>query len=169
MMMSKNCGLQANRKEIATSTSRVFAGNFQLRQHDPGQYAWQNSAHGERMLGNQRQAIDARMKQFDGQGTVRSASPGTTFTLADHPEHDLDAPEQRKFLITAISHLARNNLDEAVNGEQGREQDSEPGGKPGVDLYRNQITAIRAGIPWRPLSSDSHGRTSTRARPSTAL
>lgn len=61
------------------------------------------------MLGNLRQAINARMKQFDGQGTVRSAAvpqcrsaaPGTTFTLTDHPEHDLDAPEQRKFLITA--------------------------------------------------------------------
>ena len=122
--------------------------------HDPGQYAWQNSAHGERMLGNQRQAIDARLKQFDGQGTVRSASPGTTFTLADHPEHDLDAPEQRKFLITAISHEARNNLAESINGEQGQGQ----GGEQSVDLYRNQITAIRASIPWRPLSSDSHGR-----------
>ncbi|WP_226451751.1 type VI secretion system Vgr family protein [Ferribacterium limneticum] len=122
--------------------------------HDPGQYAWQNSAHGERMLGNQRQAIDARLKQFDGQGTVRSAAPGTTFTLADHPEHDLDALEQRKFLITAIRHEARNNLAESINGEQGREQ----GGEQSVDLYRNHLTAIRASIPWRPLSADSHGR-----------
>lgn len=122
--------------------------------HDPGQYAWQNSAHGERMLGNQRQAIDARLKQFDGQGTVRSASPGTTFTLADHPEHDLDALEQRKFLITAICHEARNNLAESVNGESSQGQS----GEQSVDLYRNQITAIRASIPWRPLSSDSHGR-----------
>src|SRR5574343_1230016 len=122
--------------------------------HDPGQYAWQNSAHGERMLGNQRQAIDARLKQFDGQGTVRTAAPGTTFTLVDHPEHDLDAPEQRKFLITAVTHEARNNLDESVNGEQGREQKK----KKSVDLYRNHLTAIRASIPWRPLSADSHGR-----------
>src|SRR5574343_582470 len=35
--------------------------------HDPGQYAWQNSVHGERLLGDQRQAIDARLTQFDGQ------------------------------------------------------------------------------------------------------
>ncbi len=76
--------------------------------HDPGQYAWQNSAHGERMLLNQRQAIDARLKQFDGQGTVRSAAPGTIFTLADHPEHDRDDPEQRHFLITAVTHEARS-------------------------------------------------------------
>jgi type VI secretion system secreted protein VgrG len=95
--------------------------------HDPGQYAWQNTAHGERMLLNQRQAIDARMKQYTGQGSVRSAAPGTTFTLAEHPEHDLDALEQRKFLITAITHEARNvlqeahqvaNLAEFVHGEQ---------------------------------------------------
>lgn len=85
--------------------------------HDPGQYAWQNSAHGERMLGNQRQAIDARIKQYDGQGTVRSAAPGTTFTLADHPEHDLDAPEQRQFLITAITRHARNALQEVPLGD----------------------------------------------------
>src|SRR5574343_1303345 len=122
--------------------------------HDPGQYAWQNSAHGERMLGNQRQAIDARLKQFDGQGTVRTAAPGTTFTLVDHPEHDLDAPEQRKFLITAIHHEARNNLAETVNGEASQGQ----GAEQSVDLYRNRITTIRASIPWRPLSADSHGR-----------
>ncbi|MBS1140743.1 MAG: Rhs element Vgr protein [Proteobacteria bacterium] len=69
--------------------------------HDPGQYAWQNTAHGERMLGNQRQAIDACMKQFHGAGTVRSVAPGTTFTLAEHPEHDSDDAEQRNFLFTA--------------------------------------------------------------------
>lgn len=124
--------------------------------HDPGQYAWQNSAYGERMLGNQRQAIDARMKQFDGQGTVRSAAPGTTFTLADHPEHDLDAPEQRKFLITAITHQARNNLAENLPESLGQPPDTADTAK--VDLYRNQITAIRASIPWRPLSTDAHGR-----------
>ena len=85
--------------------------------HDPGQYAWQNSAHGERMLLNQRQAIDARIKQFDGQGTVRTAAPGTTFTLADHPEHDRDDPEQRRFLITAVTHHARAALKEIPLGD----------------------------------------------------
>ena len=131
--------------------------------HDPGQYAWQNTAHGERMLLNQRQAIDARMKQYTGQGSVRSAAPGTTFTLAEHPEHDLDALEQRKFLITAITHEARNvlqeahqvaNLAEFVHGEQIWEE----GGVQRIDFYRNRITGIRASIPWKPLMSDAHGR-----------
>ncbi len=118
--------------------------------HDPGQYAWQNSAHGERMLANQRQAIDARMKQYAGQGTVRSASPATTFTLADHPEHDQDLLEQRKFLIAAVIHEARNNIAEVI--------DAEPGGERHADLYRNRLTAIRFSIPWKPLMTDGHGR-----------
>jgi type VI secretion system secreted protein VgrG len=118
--------------------------------HDPGQYAWQNSAHCERMLANRRQAIDARMKQYTGEGTVRSAAPGTTFTLADHPEHERDLPEQRKFLITAATHEARNNLAEMVNLEQS--------GEAYVDFYRNRITVIRSSIPWKPLMTDGHGR-----------
>ena len=115
--------------------------------YDPGQYAWPNSAHGERMLGNQRQAIDARLKQYHGQGTVRSAAPGTTFTLAEHPEHDRDAIEQRQFLITSVRHEARNNL---RTGESGAGED--------VDFYRNTLIALRAGIPWKPLMSDANGR-----------
>lgn len=118
--------------------------------HDPGQYAWQNSTHGERMLTNQRQAIDARLKQYTGQGTVRSAAPGTTFTLADHPEHDLDALEQRQFLIVAVSHEARNALDHLLSGQSTT--------TPDVDFYRNTLTSVRATISWKPLMSDAHGR-----------
>ncbi|MBL8403798.1 MAG: type VI secretion system tip protein VgrG, partial [Dechloromonas sp.] len=120
--------------------------------HDPGQYAWQTTAHGERMLGNQRQAIDARVKQFTGEGTVRTVAPGTTFTLADHSEHDRDEPEQRQFLITAICHEARAALDLIGSGE------GEAAETPAVDYYRNALTAIRAGIPWKPLMNDAHGR-----------
>ena len=129
--------------------------------HDPGQYAWQNSAHGERMLLNQRQAIDARIKRFDGQGTVRTAAPGTTFTLADHPEHDRDDPEQRRFLITAVTHEARAALKEIPLGDALKEIGATgpaEQGSPAVDYYRNTLTAIRAVIPWKPLMTDSHGR-----------
>ena len=130
--------------------------------HDPGQYAWQNSAHGERMQGNQRQALDARMKQYQGEGTVRTAAPGSTFMLADHPEHDRDAADQRQFLIVSVSHRARNNLAEQVPellemlGPPSEESDI-PFAKTS-DFYRNRITAIRAAIPWRPLMADAHGR-----------
>jgi len=33
------------------------------------------------MLGNQRQALDARAKLFHASGTVRTAAPATCFTL----------------------------------------------------------------------------------------
>ncbi len=105
--------------------------------HDPGQYAWPTAAHGERMLGNQRQAIDVRLKQFHAAGTVRSAAPGTTFTLADHPEHDRDEAEQRHFLITAITHRARNALQEVPLGDNLGAAipgaDNDPAGNPTVN------------------------------------
>ncbi len=125
--------------------------------HDPGQYAWQSSAHGERMLGNQRQALDARLKQYRAEGTLRTAAPGTTFTLAEHPEHELDAPEERKFLISAVVHRARNNLAETLadampqNPAASAVDRPETGKTP--DLYRCELTAIRARIAWRPAAS----------------
>lgn len=150
----------SNRPQTAASTVNNGAVPRTVAWHDPGQYAWQNAAHGERMLNNQRQAIDARLKQFHGEGSVRAAAPGTTFVLADHPEHDRDTAEQRRFLITAITHHAHNNLGEtrigatpAVDPQKSTKTKDET-----VDLYRNQITAIRASLPWRPLLSDSHGR-----------
>lgn len=126
--------------------------------HDPGQYAWQNSAHGERMLTNQRQAIDARRTQFRGEGTVRTGAPGTTFTLAEHPQHDRQAAEQRRFLITAVTHHARNALKEIPSGGALKAGVSGSTESPAVELYRNQIQAIPASMPWRPLMADAHGR-----------
>lgn len=150
------------RPQGATSAIASGAAPKTVAWHDPGQYAWQNSAHGERMQGNQRQAIDARMKQYQGEGTVRTAAPGSTFTLADHPEHDLDAAEQRKFLITAVCHRARNNLAEQVpellDALGPVADDSELPFAKDSDFYRNRITAIRASIPWRPQMGDAHGR-----------
>jgi len=150
----------SNRPQSTASTVNNGAVPPTVAWHDPGQYAWQSAAHGERMLNNQRQAIDARLKQFYGEGSVRAAAPGTTFLLADHPEHDRDPAEQRRFLITAITHHARNNLGEtrigttpAVDPQKSTKTKDET-----IDFYRNQITVIRASLPWRPLLSDSHGR-----------
>ncbi|WP_428828240.1 type VI secretion system Vgr family protein [Azonexus sp. IMCC34842] len=130
--------------------------------HDPGQYAWQNSAHGERMQGNQRQGIDARLKQYQGEGTVRSGAPGTTFSLAEHPEHDLDPVEQRQFLITAITHRARNNLGESIpeliDSLGPVADDNEIPFAQLTDFYRNRLSAIRTGIAWRPEGRHISGR-----------
>lgn len=119
---------------------------------DPGQYAWQDLSHGERMLRAQREALDARNKRFMGEGTVRTAAPGSHFILADHAEHDLDPPEAQRFLITAVTHHVRNNLNERMGG--GAQASS----SAAVSLYRNRFQAIRAHIPWRALMVDGHGR-----------
>jgi type VI secretion system secreted protein VgrG len=124
--------------------------------HDPGQYAWQSSAHGERMLTNQRQAIDARMKHYRAEGTVRSAAPGSTFHLADHPDHPLGQGEGDHFLITAIRHGARNNLAEQLPAALDVLGPPPDDGLP--EYYRNQFTALRATTPWKPLLTDTHGR-----------
>ncbi|PKO88307.1 MAG: type VI secretion system tip protein VgrG [Betaproteobacteria bacterium HGW-Betaproteobacteria-12] len=135
--------------------------------HDPGQYAWQSGTHGERMLSNQRQAIDAHQKLFIGEGTVRTATPGTCFTLAEHPEHDHDAAsgapvEAGRFLITAVRHQARNALSETALGEALADMPSLAPGRLApmttADFYRNELVAIRAAIPWRPLMADADGR-----------
>lgn len=131
---------------------------------DPGQYAWQDHGHGERMLRIQREALDARNKRFMGEGTVRTAAPGSGFILADHAEHDLDPPEAQRFVITAVTHHVRNNLSERMGG--GAEGSRAPAGHgtaggstaPAVELYRNRFQAIRAHIPWRALTVDGHGR-----------
>ncbi|MBT0964228.1 type VI secretion system Vgr family protein, partial [Denitromonas iodatirespirans] len=148
---------------------------------DPGQYAWQDLAHGERMLRAQREALDARSKQFFGQGTVRTAAPGTCFTLTGHAEHDLDPPEACRFVLTEVIHQARNNLAERIPGADGGlsahhraalqhppvgpdettqtrgQTPSEDGTEPPVEHYRNRLRAIRAHIPWRALMTDGHG------------
>jgi type VI secretion system secreted protein VgrG len=157
-----------------TAVSAIDSGNLPrtVAWHDPGQYAWPSSAHGERLLGNQRQAIDARQKQFIGEGTVRSAAPGTCFSLAEHPEHDHDAAsgapaEAARFLITAVRHQARNALSETALGDSladllppaiDRLDPSAAADSPAIDLYRNELVAIRAAISWRPLMADAEGR-----------
>lgn len=140
---------------------------------DPGQYAWQDLAHGERMLRAQREALDARSKQFFGQGTVRTAAPGTCFSLTGHAEHDLDPPEACRFVLTEVIHQARNNLGERIPGADGGLKAAlqrPPVGPdssghspsaddtPPVEHYRNRLRAIRAHIPWRPLMTDGHGQ-----------
>lgn len=122
---------------------------------DPGQYAWQNAAQGERRLLNRQQAIDARAKRFEAEGTVRSAAPGTCFTLSGHPEHDLDGDPEQRFAILEVVHHARNNLAErvpsALDALGATATDS-------VDLYRNRLTVLRAHVPWRVLSHTPAGR-----------
>ena len=122
---------------------------------DPGQYAWQNAAQGERRLLNRQQAIDAGAKRFEAEGTVRTAAPGTCFSLSGHPEHDLDGDPEQRFAILEVVHHARNNLAEQVPSalEAFGATATDP-----VDLYRNRLTVLRAQVPWRVATHTTAGR-----------
>ncbi|HJV27657.1 MAG TPA: type VI secretion system Vgr family protein [Aromatoleum sp.] len=140
----------STRPQAAPSATANSIARSIVSWDDPGPYAWPTAAHGERMIERRQQAIDARLEQYVGAGTVRTAAPGTNFDLADHPEHDRDLPDRRRFVITAVTHRARNNL--ATPPEQASAE------RNAVDLYRNEVRAVRASVPWRPVVADAHGR-----------
>ncbi len=172
---------------------------------DPGVYAWEDSAQGERLLANALQGLEVRNKLFEGESTVRTLSPATTFVLDGHFAHEQDSEDDRRFAVLAITHAARNNFDEdmqrAVDEALGDAADelegsllqasSTPDGgllakagnllasvadkvgsvagqlaaitreranaEDSVPFYRNRFTAVRARIPYRPLTLDGHG------------
>ena len=76
----------------------------------PGAYAYEDAAQGERLALRQMQALDAQREQAQAQGSVRSAAPGTTFTLLDHAEHDGSDEARDRFVTLSVAHRARNNL-----------------------------------------------------------
>ncbi|QID17457.1 type VI secretion system tip protein VgrG [Nitrogeniibacter mangrovi] len=125
---------------------------------DAGQYAWQNSAQGERRLRNRQQAIDAAAKCFDAEGTVRTLAPGTLFRLGEHPDHDLDDDPDQRFVVVAVTHHARNNLAEHIPQAIEALGAVDGDGSAPVDLYRNHFTTLRAHVPWRIPAHNAAGR-----------
>ncbi|MDP9994666.1 type VI secretion system VgrG family protein [Variovorax boronicumulans] len=145
---------------------------------DPGAYGWETSAQGERLLSNALQALELRNKRFEGQSAVRTLAPATTFSLTGHEQHDKDSEEDRRFAVLAVRHIARNNFDEdlkagvgerlglpdiatvfdASDDDNGQDSGNAAAKPDTVTHYRNDFTAVRAAIPYRPLSVDGHGQ-----------
>ncbi|QBI04602.1 contractile injection system protein, VgrG/Pvc8 family [Pseudoduganella albidiflava] len=122
-----------------------------------------------RIADRQAEALRASRETFIGAGTVRTLSPGTTFTLGEHSA----VAEDESFVVLRALHLAHNNLSAEVKevaqrlGENPlarlieREQagslhatGKDKGERP---LYRNRIDAIRSSVPYRSADSDGHG------------
>lgn len=76
----------------------------------PGAYAYEDSAQGERLLKRQIEALDALRHQGDAAGSLRTAAPGTHFTLSKHPVHDGSDAARDQLVILRAQHSARNNL-----------------------------------------------------------
>jgi uncharacterized protein involved in type VI secretion and phage assembly len=82
-----------------------------LSLHDiPGVYAFEDNAQGARLALRQMQALDAQREQVQAQGNLRTAAPGTTFSLLDHAEHDGTDGDRDRFVILSAQHRARSNL-----------------------------------------------------------
>jgi type VI secretion system secreted protein VgrG len=140
----------------------------------PGAYAYETPEEAARLATVQLQSLEARRKQFRGQGTVRILAPATTFTLADHAEHDLDVSQSgddaARFAVLSVVHQARNNLsadaqaglqhllghallggEHAEPAQAARNDSQEP-------LYEAHFVAQRAAVPYRASLLDEQGR-----------
>jgi type VI secretion system secreted protein VgrG len=142
----------------------------------PGAYAYASRSQGQRIADNQMKALEARREIFTGAGTVRTLTPGTTFSLAGQAVFDMaDNDDARGFTITRVVHLMHNNLSADLASDVVKrigkavlsaliddEQKSSlhavgmaQGERP---LYRNRIDAIRAKVPYRASRTDGHGQ-----------
>ncbi|MVW59665.1 type VI secretion system tip protein VgrG [Massilia sp. NEAU-DD11] len=137
----------------------------------PGVYAYTSREHGARIAERQLQALEAGKVVHVGAGTVRTFTPGTTFTLADHAWGSAaDA-----FLLVRVRHLAHNNLDADTASTLARHLGHDPvaalndeilsasmhaRGKRVAErpVYRNSFDAIPAATPYRDSQVDGHGR-----------
>ncbi|MCI1840428.1 MAG: type VI secretion system Vgr family protein, partial [Achromobacter ruhlandii] len=116
----------------------------------PGQYAYEDSAQGERLAHNALAALRVRQQSVEGGGTVRTLAPGQRFELTGH--YQQGGPSA--FVVIAITHQARNNFDadlgRAVSEAQGGDGDD-------TEFYRNTFTCIGSDTEFRPATRDGHG------------
>jgi type VI secretion system secreted protein VgrG len=140
----------------------------------PGVYAYQSREQGQRIADNQLQALEAWHQVHTGAGTVRTFSPGTTFTLHGHARYDqADNDDGRRFVIVRAVHLMHNNLSADLLGGvtkllgkgvvaiAGAEERSLHAVREGIGerpLYRSRIDVILNSIPYRSSGTDGHGR-----------
>ncbi|MEG1324935.1 MAG: type VI secretion system Vgr family protein, partial [Janthinobacterium sp.] len=149
-----------------------------LSRDTPGAYAYASREQGQRIARNQLQALEAGRELHVGAGTVRTLSPGTTFSLQGQPVLDQAGSNgERSFLIVRTVHLMHNNLsadlqssivqtlktgllDAAIRKEHAGSLHRMPALLEGIaerPLYRNRIDAIRSNIPYRTSGKDQHG------------
>jgi type VI secretion system secreted protein VgrG len=133
----------------------------------PGQRRFDTRAEIERTARRQLEALEARNKTYTGDSTVRTLAPATTFVLTGHAIHDADRlggnDEAATFAVIRVTHHGRNNLTSEARTLIGKlfgnsaKADDNSAGPADEPLYHNRFTALRADIPWRPLTEDGHG------------
>jgi type VI secretion system secreted protein VgrG len=150
----------------------------------PGAYAYSSREQGQRIAERQVEALEAARQLHVAAGTVRTLSPGTTFTLHGHAQFDAVANDDaRTFAIVRAVHLMHNNLSADLLGGvvkllgQGavaaagdkefklhsllgvpdislHAVGSEMGQRP---MYRNRLDVLPSSVPYRSSGRDGHG------------
>lgn len=72
----------------------------------PGAYAYETQAQAERLAQRHLEALQASAYRYQGEGSLRQAACGTTFSLSEHPSVDAAA----RWVTLTVQHRARNNI-----------------------------------------------------------
>lgn len=91
----------------ATGDERISAEALALALRDqPGAYAYETASQAARLVRRHLEAVQAPACRYQGEGALRQAACGTTFTLAEHPS--VGATDQ--WVMLTVQHRARNNI-----------------------------------------------------------
>ncbi|MDN7179284.1 type VI secretion system tip protein VgrG [Caballeronia sp. SEWSISQ10-4 2] len=75
-----------------------------------GAYTYREQGRGDHLSKVRMEEWESRAKRFHGVGAVRGIDAGRWFELVDHPEHNRDAADQRRFAVIEMTWLIENNL-----------------------------------------------------------
>lgn len=75
-----------------------------------GPYTYLEDDRGDQLTKLKLEEWESRAKRFYGVGSAPSIDVGHWFSLLDHPEHDRDSAEDRKFVVVETTWYIRNNL-----------------------------------------------------------
>ncbi|MEJ7807257.1 MAG: type VI secretion system tip protein TssI/VgrG, partial [Telluria sp.] len=165
----------SSRPVSSTSIDGADDGNQMTVREPLGAYAYETSAHGQRLADNMMQALAVRKEVHVAAGTVRTLAPGTRFTLHGHARHDAALDDDaRTFIVLRTVHLMHNNLSAdlksavsqrlapgrlaaQIDAEQSHSLHAVGTGMGERPLYRVRIDAIRASVPYRASRFDARG------------
>lgn len=91
----------------AQGDPRVCAASLTLPLRDqPGAYAYEDVAQAARLVQRHLEALQAPGHRYQGEGPLRQAACGTTFSLAEHPS----VVPSARWVVLTVQHRARNNI-----------------------------------------------------------
>lgn len=91
----------------AAGDERIGAESLKLTLRDqPGAYAYETTAQAERLVRRHLEAVQAPAYRYQGEGPLRQAACGTTFSVAEHPS--VGVADQ--WVLLTVQHRARNKI-----------------------------------------------------------